>query len=274
MWAGHRGVFGDGHRRIGGTERHVRQRYRLGDVRGGLRPGGGDQVERRNTGESGKSGQRQGGGDGAARDDQGVCSRIGAFTPDGPRSGLFASLKAQLWQWSAPPAAAAGSIGSISLDRRAEPRQRRPQFLVLDVGEPARDPRHGLASGPVRAGARSRRDSGACRIASRPTALQPKKRLTRCRMVSEACCISRAIGPSTRNTRVAGCSGSPSTGRGHWIFNGSEWRAISVPAISRPADDQFARGEALLGIGIGKHVAEQDGKRLRADRTGLCHGRL
>src|SRR5450756_2472780 len=33
---------------------------------------------------------------------------------------------------------------------------------------------------------RFRRDSGAWRSASRPTALQPKNRLTRCRMTSEA----------------------------------------------------------------------------------------
>ena len=65
-----------------------------------------------------------------------------------------------------------------------------------------------------------------------PTALQPKKRLTRCRMTSDACWISSAIGPSTRNTSVAGSCGWPSTGRGHWIFSGSEWAAISGPAIS------------------------------------------
>ena len=37
MPAGHRGVFGDRHRGVGGTERHVRQRHRLGDVGRALR---------------------------------------------------------------------------------------------------------------------------------------------------------------------------------------------------------------------------------------------
>src|SRR5437762_6482157 len=39
----------------------------------------------------------------------------------------------------------------------------------------------------------------------------------------------------------------------------------------RPARHQFARGKALLGIGVGKHVAEQDGKRFCADAAGLVH---
>src|SRR4030081_3006581 len=39
----------------------------------------------------------------------------------------------------------------------------------------------------------------------------------------------------------------------------------------RPARDQFARGKSLLGVGVGKNVAEQDGKRLGADPTGLVH---
>ncbi len=41
-----------------------------------------------------------------------------------------------------------------------------------------------------------------------------------------------------------------------------------------PACDQFTRGEPLFGIGVGKHVAEQDGERFRADRTGFGHGFL
>ena len=41
------------------------------------------------------------------------------------------------------------------------------------------------------------------------------------------------------------------------------------PGDFPPARDQLARGESLLGIGVGKHVAEQDGKRLGADRTGF-----
>src|SRR5438552_8425406 len=50
-----------------------------------------------------------------------------------------------------------------------------------------------LSSGARDAAGPSRRDSGAWRSASLPTALQPKKRLTRSRITSEACWISSAI---------------------------------------------------------------------------------
>ena len=41
-----------------------------------------------------------------------------------------------------------------------------------------------------------------------------------------------------------------------------------------PARHQFARGKTLLGVGVGKHVAEQDGERFCRDRAGFCHGCL
>src|SRR3954449_11124158 len=40
----------------------------------------------------------------------------------------------------------------------------------------------------------------------------------------------------------------------------------------RPARHQFPRGKTLLGVGVGKHVAEQDGERLCGNRAGLAHG--
>src|SRR5437868_13550209 len=52
-----------------------------------------------------------------------------------------------------------------------------------------------FGSGASGTAGRFRRDNGACRNARRPTALQPKKRLTRCRITSELCWISNAIGP-------------------------------------------------------------------------------
>src|SRR3981189_1354789 len=86
-------------------------------------------------------------------------------------------------------------------------------------------------SGTAR-GARSLRRSGACRNRSPPTARQPKKRFTRSRTTLERCWISIAIGPSTRSTRTPGSGVWRSNGRGHWIFSGSEWAAISAPTIS------------------------------------------
>src|ERR1700687_265321 len=41
-----------------------------------------------------------------------------------------------------------------------------------------------------------------------------------------------------------------------------------------PAGDELARRKSLLCIGVGKDVAEQDGKRLCRDRTGFGHGVL
>ena len=64
------------------------------------------------------------------------------------------------------------------------------------------------ASGAGEGRARGLRDNGPWRSANRPTALQPKKRLTRSRITSEACWISSAIGPSTRSTKVAGVDSS------------------------------------------------------------------
>ena len=224
MRAGHRGVFGDGHRGVSGPERHVGQRYRLGDIGGALAPSPPRSGAAARPGKRGKPGQRQGGGEGAARDDQRFAPEIGAVRAlTTPEMWLFASLKPQLWQWRAAFAETGREQAQFRLIDGAEPRQRRPQFLVLDrrqgFGDFAPPPRDRAARAAL---GRSRRDSGACRSASRPTALQPKKRLTRSRITSEACWISSAIGPSTRSTRVAGSCGWPSTGRGHWIFSGSE----------------------------------------------------
>src|SRR3954447_18958075 len=69
MRTGHRCEFGDRHRCVGGTERHVRQRHRFCDIRRSLRHRVGDEAQRREAGECGKPGQRQGCGEGAARDD-------------------------------------------------------------------------------------------------------------------------------------------------------------------------------------------------------------
>src|SRR5258708_6659683 len=40
----------------------------------------------------------------------------------------------------------------------------------------------------------------------------------------------------------------------------------------RPARDQFARSESLLGVGGEKNVDEKNGKGLGADPTGFVHG--
>jgi len=127
------------------------------------------------------------------------------------------------------------------------PRRQKPQFRLIEAPSRASAARSSSsstedsvlaisstlrASGARAAAAGSRRDSGPWRNARRPTALQPKKRLTRSRITSELCWISSAIGPSTRNTSVAGSFGCPSTGRGHCILSGSQCAAISEPAIS------------------------------------------
>src|SRR6185295_2375649 len=123
--------------------------------------------------------------------------------------------KAQFRLIAAPSRASAARRSSSSTADRVS------ATFATDFGSSARE-----GAGPFR------RDSGACRSASRPTALQPKKRLTRCSITSDECWISSAAGPSTRKISVAGSCGCPSTGRGHCIFSGSEWAAISAPAMS------------------------------------------
>ena len=70
-------------------------------------------------------------------------------------------------------------------------------------------------------GLRSARRSGAWRSASRATARQPRKRLTRSHTTFARCWISIAAGPSTRNTNVPGSGDSPASGRVHCILIGS-----------------------------------------------------
>src|SRR5215831_18148857 len=86
-------------------------------------------------------------------------------------------------------------------------------------------------SGPRGCGG-ARRVSGACRSRRSPTACQPKNRLTRSRITPAWCWISSAVGPSTRSSSVPGSGMSSPNGRGHWIFSGSEWAAMSAPTIS------------------------------------------
>src|SRR6516164_9617617 len=93
----------------------------------------------------------------------------------------------------------AKAVRSRLLDGRPQPAERSPQIFVRDLGE---------------------------------TACQPKKRFTRSRTTPERCWISIAVGPSTRSTRVPGSGVWPPAPRGHWIFSGSEWAAISAPTMS------------------------------------------
>ncbi len=102
---------------------------------------------------------------------------------------------------------------STSLDRGAEPRQCLAQGLVLDLGQRFRDlgDRFGIRRlhGAARLRPRQRR-TGAAR-SCRPRSSR-KSGSPRCRIASDECWISSAIGPSTRRISVAGSCGWPSTG--------------------------------------------------------------
>src|SRR5258707_173886 len=115
-------------------------------------------------------------------------------------------------------ASAAGSSSSSTDDRVSA-------TFATDLGSGAREAVGG-----------GRRDSGACRSASRPTALQPKKRLTRSRTTSEACWISSAIGPSTRHTSMAGSCGCPSTGRPGLLLEGYDRHRRKLPWRPLPGE--------------------------------------
>ena len=168
-----------------------------------------------------------------------------------------AAPKAQFRLIAAPSrASAARSSSSSTADRVSA-------TFATDFGSGAR-----LRAGPLR------RDSGACRSASRPTALQPKKRLTRCRMTSDECWISsasRALHPQHQRGRFLRLSfHRPRPLHLQRLGVGGDFGAGDVS----PARHQFARGKTLLGVGVGKDVAEQDGKRFCRDRAGFCHGAL
>ena len=152
MRAGHRGVFGDGHRGVRPGRAPCpaatpawRRRRRSAPSR---RRSGAAARSRR---AGGKPGQRQGGGEGAARDDQGRLPDWRVRAKEACGKTPFASLKRQCGNGGS--AARPARRDSISLDRGAEPRQRGPQFLVLDRGQGFRDFRHRFGSG----GARRRR---------------------------------------------------------------------------------------------------------------------
>ena len=83
--------------------------------------------------------------------------------------------------------------------RRAAPARLSDSRLRCPEGSPpSASPHPDRASRPFA----GRRASGACRIAKRPTAAKPKKRLTRSRICGARCWISIAAGPSTRSTSV------------------------------------------------------------------------
>src|SRR3954451_6929109 len=140
-----------------------------------------------------------------------------------------ATLKRKMWQWqTALPRSQRAHDCLMAAPSRASA-SRRSASAISE--RPAATCAVISGSGTAWA-ARSLRRSGACRNRSPPTARQPKNRFTRSRTTSERCWISIAIGPSTRSTSTPGSGVWRSNGRGHWIFSGSEWAAISAPTIS------------------------------------------
>ena len=135
-----------------------------------------------------------------------------------------------MWQWQAARPMSTGR--SRLFDGRPQPGQRVAQIFVRDLGEARGDARRCFGVGRGRGLAGLAGQAALAAAAARPTACQPKKRFTRSSTTPERCWISIAVGPSTRSTRVPGSGVRPSAARGHWIFSGSEWAAISAPTIS------------------------------------------
>ena len=137
---------------------------------------------------------------------------------------------AKVEQWQAPPPG--NRRGVSSLDRGAEAGKGEAQVAVQALRQARGDcGRLGAGSGAGRADLTTGRARGAWRNARRPTAGQPKKRLTRSRITPDMCWISIAAGlpPAAPGSRSGLC---PALRARPYSFTGWECSATSGPAIS------------------------------------------
>ena len=145
------------------------------------------------------------------------------------------------------------------------------RLVVGDVGQRGGDLRGFRRIGLRRAGRVLGRDSGACRSAIRPTACQPKKRLTRSRITADWCWISIAAGPSTRSTSVAGSDClAVRRARPLQLDRLGIGRDLGADDVL-PARHQLGRGEALLLERVRQELGGEFGK-LAGGAAGLVHG--
>ena len=187
-----------------------------------------------------------------------------------PKKRLFASLKPQLWQWQAAIGgqSAAAQFRLIEAPSRASAARNSSSSIADSV---LRDLRPRLRR-PGAAGARP--------IPARQRGLPQRQPAHRAPAEEAVDALQDNVGGVLDFQRHRALH--PQHQRGRFLrlafhrprpldLQRFGMRAILRAGDFRPARDQFARGKALLGIGVGKHVAEQDGKRLGEDRTGLGH---
>ena len=168
------------------------------------------------------------------------------------RSFGYAAIPVQLWQWRAGRNCANGrpsakATAHFRLIDGAQPGQRLAQVVVGDLRQARGDAggrRRDRAAAAAWRG--SRRRSGAWRSAMRPTACQPKKRLTRSRITADSAGFRSPPGlRPAAPAWPAPARRSSSIGARPLIFIGSLWAAISGADDVGPAGDDFGRGEAL-----------------------------
>ena len=224
-----------------------------------------DQPQRRESCERGKAGQGQGGGEGASRDDQGLLPKMARL-----ERGLFASLKRLRWQWP---------VRTASLPRR--------QFRFIAAPNRASAARDSSSS-------TEDRDTGdfghllRVRGAARRGPLAPRQRRLAQRQFAHRTPAEEAVDPlqdhvrgmldlqrhraldpqhqGGRLLRLAFDRPRPLHLQG--LRMGGDFRAGNLG----PAGHQLARGKALLGIGVGEDVAEQEERGFALTRPGLDIG--
>ena len=146
--------------------------------------------------------------------------------------------------------------------RRAAPAPARSFSSVISVSDGGDALRRLADRAPAASASRGGRAAPAA-AAGPPTACQPKKRLTRSRMIRDRCWISIAVGPSTRSTSVPGCWSSLPIGARPLDLLGLAMGGDLRPDDLRPAGDQLGRGKALLGEGVLEGLAQEVGQRPR-----------
>ena len=159
------------------------------------------------------------------------------------------------------------------LDCRAEPAERRPQVVIANM-----DSAEAICAAASRSSAGDGllflRTSGAWCRRRPPMACQPKKRLTRSRMIAERCSNFERRRPfhpqhqCPRLRRVAVLSARPPNFFGLGVFG-------DVGADDfRPSRHKLGRCKALFGKGCVQCLVRNGGKRLRLPPAGLVHAVL
>ena len=171
---------------------------------------------------------------------------------------------------------------SVPPDRRTKPRQRPAQILVRDLWH-GRGVRAAATGSGAAADRRDARRSGACRIAIRSTARQPRKRFTRSQNhVGEMLDLDRRGSFDPQNQRAGGapqrqsiCARWRGGGRRHRArpldFDRLAVRGDFATDDFSPTRHQLGRSKTLSRKRLADDLAEKVAQRLGKGAGGLVH---